>query len=185
MFEERTVEQESKNPLFAKDILWKFFYEGWHNFNYSIEEIAHRLANINRYCGGRLYQINVALHSVCVSLMVSESNRPQALMHELTECVIGDINGVFKKTMPEIGVKEKEMQAIILPKYGVSGIICDEVNWADKKIQEYELASKNEQWLKLPIFDGTTMRINLKVVQAEESEKIFLKEYNKLFANCK
>lgn len=69
----------------------------------TIEDIASRLANLCRYQGnGGKYFYSVLEHSLIVSYVAREVCPDAlftycALMHDSSECVIGDLNGVIKK----------------------------------------------------------------------------------------
>lgn len=56
-----------------------------------IRDIAHSLANINRFNGHLRHQITVARHSVYVSDLVPETLRLAALLHDAHEAYLGDI----------------------------------------------------------------------------------------------
>ena len=75
----------------------KFFFENPGDYHYSIEEIARGLSRVARYNGhtdGQVY--NVAQHSLLVSYLVPELYALQALLHDASEFVTGDITKPLK-----------------------------------------------------------------------------------------
>jgi len=76
-----------------------FFREGEHHigkaFTPSIEDIARRLAHINRY-NGDVGTYSVAQHCVLVALMVPPVHRLAALLHDACEAYIGDMTSPVK-----------------------------------------------------------------------------------------
>lgn len=76
----------------------KFFFENPGDYRYSIEEIARGLSRVARY-NGHTDEINtytVAQHSVMVSYLVPEAYALQALLHDASEFVTGDITKPLK-----------------------------------------------------------------------------------------
>ena len=115
-----------------------------------IEDIAHHLACVNRFGGGARYPINVAQHSILVSLLVEtdtcSANPPKAgLLHDGSEAYLGDMVKWLKETpeMEAYRTAEQRVQTLIYQTF-----IKDLYGWqteveaADKIAVrlEYELA---------------------------------------------
>jgi len=79
-----------------------------------IEDIAHDLSIIPRFAGGTARPYSVAEHSLMVMEMVGAQNADpetmlQALMHDATEYIIGDIPAPVKALIPEIRDWEQQV----------------------------------------------------------------------------
>lgn len=75
--------------------------------NILIEDIAHDLAIIPRFAGGTARPYSVAEHSIMVMQMVEDECKDpavlmQALLHDATEYIIGDIPAPVKVAVPEL-----------------------------------------------------------------------------------
>lgn len=79
-------------------------------------EVAHALANINRFNGHSRYPINVAQHSVCVSRLCGAGvPGRQGLFHDASEYLLGDITKWLKHTAAFDAYREVEdhVQAVL------------------------------------------------------------------------
>lgn len=79
----------------------------------NIEDIAHDLSQVNRFAGGTARPYSVGEHSLMVMEMVQEMGHTpevvlQALMHDATEYVLGDIPAPVKTVIPEIRYFEQQ-----------------------------------------------------------------------------
>jgi hypothetical protein len=90
----------------------------------AIEDIAHHLACINRFCGACKKPISVAQHSVYVARMCGAEDGGehalQALLHDATEAYLGDVIRPLK-TMELFNIyreAEDRAQAVIFEKFG-------------------------------------------------------------------
>lgn len=79
------------------------------SYPYDIEEIAHALSHINRFCGHTVVPYSVANHSVLVAREVERAapnaeDRPlvrMALLHDAAEAFVNDLASPIKR-MPEL-----------------------------------------------------------------------------------
>ena len=76
------------------------------DFDFSIETLAHSLAQMNRWTGHASRPMSVAEHSVLVSKLLPREYALQGLLHDGSEALLADIARPFK---PEIkGYKDVE-----------------------------------------------------------------------------
>lgn len=112
----------------------------------NINDIAHSLANQCRFTGHTRRFYSVAEHSFHLASEFVENWHNKelaayALLHDASEAYLSDIPRPFK-LRPEFGFyreKEKQLQAMIFRKFGLSPELPDVVEIADKLIVEKEL----------------------------------------------
>jgi 5'-nucleotidase len=80
--------------------------------NFTIEDIAHGLANICRYAGQCRKFYSVAEHSILVS-EVAVGFELEALLHDAAEAFMGDITRPLKQMLPEYKKIEDEVETAI------------------------------------------------------------------------
>ena len=86
-----------------------------------IEDIAHALANTNRFGGHTRVPYSVAEHSVRMSHIVPEFLAMDALMHDAQEAYIGDMPSPFKKVMQEFQFYEDRIECVIRKAFDLPG----------------------------------------------------------------
>jgi hypothetical protein len=104
-----------------------------------IEDIAHALALINRFCGHTAVPISVAQHSVHVSRLCNGAAF-QGLLHDAAEAYLNDITK-WVKAAPEMApfrAAEARAQRVILERFGCEPELADEVEVADRLMVRYE-----------------------------------------------
>ncbi len=89
-----------------------------------IEDIAHALACTNRFYGHARVPINVAQHSVYVSVLCAPSQALQCLLHDGSEAYLGDVNSHLKasKEMGAYRAAEERAQSVIYQFFGCTDI---------------------------------------------------------------
>lgn len=106
-----------------------------------IEDIAHALACCNRFAGHIAKPISVAQHSVYVSRLCDDTGLElQALLHDASEYILGDMTKWLKAAMPVFQEAEDRAQTIILQKFGCDPVIAEPVWRADRVMVMYEAA---------------------------------------------
>lgn len=108
------------------------FYYGHEIADVTIEDVAHQLAHVNRFCGATKYAYSVAQHSVLVENIVAawvddRNIRLYALLHDAHEGYMSDIPTPFAKWFAQefcLGVDLLEsakarLDDMILPRLGV------------------------------------------------------------------
>lgn len=85
----------------------------------AIEDIAHGLAYQCRFNGQTCEFYSVAQHSLVVSALVPPPLRLAALLHDAAEAYLGDMVKPLKVLLPEFGVIEEKVSAIIADTFGL------------------------------------------------------------------
>jgi hypothetical protein len=166
---------------FAPDDIW-LFLNGKISFTLTPEEIGKRLSRIARYSGKGVAPYSIAQHAYIVSLMVSPANAFQAICHDNAETITGDINGVFKKFVPEIKKAEAFVQAKVLSSHGLPQTICDEVETADKRIviPEMKMIKNNNDFITFKAHNGDIR--TFKLWDYETAEVLYISRFYELQA---
>lgn len=107
---------------------------------FTIEDIAHGLANICRYSGQCRKFYSVAEHSILVS-ETAEGFELEALLHDAAEAFLGDITRPLKQMLPEYKRIETEVERAILDRFGVIWPLPQQVKQADLRV----LAAEQKQ----------------------------------------
>jgi hypothetical protein len=87
----------------------------------SIKDMAHSLAHLCRYTGHSPHHYSIAEHSIRVALEVPKQYRLEALLHDGSEYVLGDVSSPLKQ-MPEFAgyrVVENRVQNAIYERFGI------------------------------------------------------------------
>jgi hypothetical protein len=101
--------------------------------NFTIEDIAHGLANMCRYAGQCRRFYSVAEHSILVS-ETAVGFELEALLHDAAEAFMGDITRPLKQMLPEYKKIEKDVEEAILIKFGLTAPLPLEVKEADLRV---------------------------------------------------
>ncbi len=100
---------------------------------FTIEDIAHGLANICRYSGQCSRFYSVAEHSLLVS-EVAIGFEFEALLHDAAEAFMGDITRPLKQMLPEYKRIEREVETAIFTRFGIPSPLPIEVKSADLRV---------------------------------------------------
>jgi len=100
---------------------------------FTIDDIAHGLANICRYSGQCSRFYSVAEHSILVS-ETAKGFEYEALLHDAAEAFLGDITRPLKQMLPEYKRIETEVEEAILDRFGIDGPIPPQVKQADLRV---------------------------------------------------
>jgi uncharacterized protein len=84
--------------------------------DFTIEDIAHGLANICRYSGQCSEFYSVAEHSILVS-EVAKGFEFEALMHDAAEAFLGDITRPLKQLLPDFKKIETEVELAVFERF--------------------------------------------------------------------
>lgn len=114
-----------------------------------IEDIAHGLSNTPRFGGHLPRFLSVAQHSIDVCLRVPEKYRLQALMHDASDYLIGDMPSPIKAILPDFQALEDRIMEVIATKYQFPWPKHHIVHQADTDAMEWE-------WANLMLGDGRT-----------------------------
>ncbi|MFW7355994.1 MAG: hypothetical protein ACODTL_08615 [Brucella sp.] len=111
---------------------WFDLLDPWSS-EFTIEDIAHGLANICRYAGQCSRFYSVAEHSIHVSESVEEF-KLEALLHDATEAFLGDITRPLKKLLPQYQEIEKSVEDAIFARFGLEKSSKAVVKAADLRV---------------------------------------------------
>jgi len=108
-----------------------------------INDIAHGLSQVNRFCGQTEEPISVAQHSVLVARLCEPCGHKiilQALLHDASEAYLGDVTKWLKEDpiMREYRIAERILQGVIYDKFKIDPVLAREVKEADKLAVRYE-----------------------------------------------
>lgn len=157
------------------------------NKNYEdidIEDIAHALANICRFCGHSKYFYSVAQHSVLVAQKLPEHLKLVGLLHDASEAYLSDIPTPIKKMLPEYQKLENDLSLLIYEKYEVKNLYInnkDILYSVDKKAlstEKRDLMEINLQWGVISDIEPYTEKII--PLQSLESKQLFLKTFQEI-----
>lgn len=84
-----------------------------------IEDIAHALSNLCRFCGHSQFYYSVAQHSVLVSKIVDKSIALESLMHDAAEAYTGDLIRPIKKSVLDWNELEDDILRAICQKFNL------------------------------------------------------------------
>jgi hypothetical protein len=108
--------------------------------DFTIDDIAHGLANICRYSGQCSRFYSVAEHSILVS-ETAVGFEFEALLHDAAEAFLGDITRPLKQMLPEYKRIEATVERAILDRFGIIGSLPPQVKKADLRV----LAAEQKQ----------------------------------------
>ena len=105
-----------------------------------IRDIAHALANINRFNGMTKVPFSVAQHSVFVAHLCRGPNEMQALLHDASEAYLGDVTIWLKRSqyLKDYLILESYIQNLIFEKFDCNLKLAQEVKYADKLMVQFE-----------------------------------------------
>lgn len=109
----------------------------------NLHDIAHALAQVNRFAGHLKFPISVAQHSVWAArlcLPFGPDVALQALLHDASEAYLGDVTKWLKATPEFAAYREAEAraQALIFTEFGCSTEMHQAVEAADRVLVRFE-----------------------------------------------
>jgi hypothetical protein len=149
--------------------------------DFTIEDVAHGLANVCRYAGQCRRFYSVAEHSILVS-EIAVGLELEALLHDAAEAFMGDIPRPLKQLLPEYRRIENNVQEAILTRFGLSTPIPLRVKDADLRV----LAAEQSQIMP-PGADHWAREQNVvpalavvRCLDPDTAERAFLNRYERL-----
>lgn len=116
-----------------------------------IDEVAHALANLNRFNGHSRLPMPVAHHSVLVSLLCDPEDAKEALLHDAAEAYVGDLIEPIKKWLRYLGQRgfdelEWHTTQSVWTRFDIpfdpnDSSLSPSVRWADMSILVMEMAN--------------------------------------------
>jgi hypothetical protein len=154
-----------------------FDYENLSPDNVDIEDIAHSLSNLCRFCGHISEHYSVAQHSVLASIHVVDSqyNGIEALLHDATEAYMADVPSPAKKMLPGYRALENKIwKEAIAPKFNLSHYMSQAVHNIDKILLEIEM---NQLFYDKNSHDPLFI---IEPLPPKEAKELFLQRYKEL-----
>jgi 5'-deoxynucleotidase YfbR-like HD superfamily hydrolase len=157
-----------------------------------IEDIAHSLARTVRYRGhikdGVWYCVGE--HSIHVANVAASHKGPykktraqvmRAFMHDAVEAYMGDIPSPIKASIPELRAAERDIEHVIMAKYGLQLHKPDWLDAIDKRIIVDErravMSPTDNVWL---IDNLNPLGVDIQCWDIEEAEHRFLQMFHDL-----
>ena len=120
-----------------------------------IEDIAHHLSCINRWCGALREPISVAQHCVHVSWLLRGTGLElDGLLHDAAEAYLGDVTKWVKRhaSMEFYRQAEHDASLVIAQKFGIHVTMPEAVERADRMMINIEGSFGFKEWENLPGF---------------------------------
>jgi uncharacterized protein len=148
--------------------------------DFTIEDIAHGLANICRYSGQCSSFYSVAEHSILVS-ETAIGFEFEALLHDAAEAFLGDITRPLKQMLPEYKRIEANVERAILDRFGVKSL-PSQVKKADLRVlaaeQKQIMPEGTDGWVRGQKVDPAP--IVVRHLPPQEAKRVFLERFEAL-----
>lgn len=157
-------------------------------YEYDINEIAHALSNLCRYTGHTNGFYSVAEHSVLVSRLVPDDLALCGLLHDASECFLGDVSSPLKQLLPEYRSIENRVEKAIANYFGIPFPYPPEIKEADKRMywQERQDVANNGIRDRLWHQDKrATRRVEARGMAPHMARRMFLSRYNQIMKDRK
>ncbi len=149
--------------------------------NFTIEDVAHGLANIRRYSGQCRRFYSVAEHSILVS-ETAIGFELEALLHDAAEAFMGDITRPLKQMLPEYKKIENDVEEAILMKFGLTAPLPTEVKDADLRVlaaeQSQIMPRGTDEWVREQHI--VPAPVIVRHLNPEQAKRAFLDRYERL-----
>lgn len=145
-----------------------------------INDIAHALSQINRFCGHAVFPYSVAQHSVLCSLMVEPEFALSALLHDAAEAYVNDLPSPLKHELPEYMRVENRILECINEKFDVD-TSSPEVKAVDLKmlVTEAKVLCNGADWYLDPKYPpGYESDVTIEPWTWQSAKEIFLARFS-------
>jgi uncharacterized protein len=150
--------------------------------DFTIEDVAHGLANICRYSGQCSNFYSVAEHSILVS-ETAKGFEFEALLHDAAEAFLGDITRPLKQMLPEYKRIEEDVERAILDRFGVSWPIPTQVKQADLRVlaaeQKQIMPKGTDGWVRGQKVEPAP--IVVRHLSPNKAKRLFLERFETLY----
>jgi 5'-deoxynucleotidase YfbR-like HD superfamily hydrolase len=165
----------------------QFSYTNLSPDNVDIEDIAHALSHISRFCGHLNHHYSVAQHCVILSEMVKKGYELEALLHDATEAYLSDIPSPAKILLPDFNaLEDKIWKEAISVKFNLANYISQEVHDKDKILLLFEMFSFFDQDKRPDWVMETAESMDLDIpediipLSAQDAKQLFLEKFSTL-----
>jgi hypothetical protein len=141
----------------------------------TIEDIAHALSRISRWCGHTQSFWSVAAHSLLVAQLLPRQLKLAGILHDAHEAYLGDVPTPLKMLLPEYPSIASKFDYAIENKFGVK-LHDPAIKMADTialATERRDLRNNGEQW---PI-DAEAAPFHVVPTSIELTQAAFLKEF--------
>lgn len=151
--------------------------------DFTIEDIAHGLANTCRYAGQCAAFYSVAEHSIHVS-HVAEGDELDALLHDAAEAFIGDVASPLKRLLPDYRQIETAIHDAIMTRFGrrPDQDAAGRIKLADMRVFVAEMAQimpkGADEWLRESGLAAAD--IDVACLEPAKAKVAFLKRFHEL-----
>jgi 5'-deoxynucleotidase YfbR-like HD superfamily hydrolase len=153
--------------------------------DFSIDDIAHALANICRFTGHCRTFYSVAQHSVLVSHAVPKEHAFAGLMHDCAEAIVGDVSKPLKVLLPDYKQIEDRIELDLFARFGVPVKLPECVKHADRVLLRTEqrdlMFADQDVWTFTA--DAQPLPQRIEPASPSEAKAAFLARYAELRPN--
>jgi hypothetical protein len=145
-----------------------------------IEDIAHSLSLLNRFCGHTKFPYSVAQHSIECSYVVPEKYALEALLHDASEAYMADLPRPVKYSIPEYQNLEADLLYEIAKKFNIIDTYrSPEVKDADYRmlVTEARQLCNGPSWWENPKYPLPYLSIEIEEDHWRDVESTFLQRY--------
>jgi uncharacterized protein len=148
---------------------------------FTIEDVAHGLANICRYAGQCSRFYSVAEHSILVS-ETAVGFEFEALLHDAAEAFMGDIPRPLKQLLPQYKKMEAAVETAIFKRFEIKWPLPLEIKHADLRVlaaeQRQIMPEGTDEWA---VVEGVSPApIVVRHLPPDEAKLLFLQRYEHL-----
>lgn len=155
-------------------------------YEYDIEEIAHSLSNLCRYTGHTNTFYSVAEHSVLVSRMVPPQYALVGLLHDSSECFLGDVSSPLKSILPEYKKIEESVEKAIARWFNIPFPYPRAIKEADKRMYWQERQSVADNGIRDGLWHQdlrATRKVEATGMTPHMAKRMFMSRYKEIMEN--
>jgi hypothetical protein len=150
-----------------------------------IEDIAHAESRLCRYTGHVSGFYSIAQHSVNCWRVAPKAHKLEALMHDASEYVLGDVSSPLKALLPDYRAIETNVQSVIARKFGFPEKTTEAVHSVDLRMLVTEAAhlfpndGRERWWVDFGVDEYPLAAVDLRYWEPNRAEDLFLDAFYK------